>query len=163
MIGKIPDKLLSCQLGRAVHAFRRRCIKLCQRFFTHIPRKYIVGRNVHQLCLYIRGRYRKVSGSNGIDFPSQIHIGLTLVHIGIGGAVNNCTGLYLTGKSQYLLHLCDIQFSHICVDQLIFRASCILLIDCPSKLSVAACDHNLFHKDLLPYFPFYSSLPVRLV
>ena len=104
---------------------------------------------MHELCSGICCRDSQVAGSNGVDLIRQILLHLALVHIGVSRAVDDSVGLYLSGKLQYLIHLGDIQLCHIGIYQFILGTACILLIHCPSHLSVASCHNNLFHFFLL--------------
>ena len=58
----------------------------------------------------------------------------------MGCAVHNGIGLHLPGQFQHLLHIGDIQISHIRIDQFIFSVSFIQRIQRSSQLSVTAGD-----------------------
>ena len=144
-IREIPHKIFSGQLRRAVHTLGVHLVELGQRMSRYVSREHVIGGNVHKLRSHVRGGDGQVPGAHRVDLISQIRLRLTLVHIRVGGAVDDRIRLHLPGQLQDLVHLRDVQLAHIRVDQLILCASCILLIYRPAQLAVAACHNNLFH------------------
>ena len=144
MLWKIPYKILTCKLGKTIHALRPNRIKLCIRSCS-VSGKNIVCRHMYKLSVIFFCGNGKISRTNSINLISKLPVNLTRINRCVCRTVHYRIRLNPLHESKHCVYIRYIKLSNIRVHKLIPAIAVQHLIHGSSKLSVAPGYYYFLH------------------
>ena len=137
-LAKLLHSQLPSQFGAAIDTVGRRCVGF-HVWLMCLSVKHIVGGDLHYPSATLFHRCSQIGRSHGVECCAKFLVVLCLVHCRVCGTVYYAVNLVSANKICHCQLVCNVQFSHVGVEEAVLSVVLLQQLYLVSKLPIAAC------------------------